>query len=116
MNSSGAHIRDTILRRDIDAARREIFYSRIFGQQVFSPQTTRFNVSFFALITNLHISGINAAQFRAARQSRLLWVVLVVGGFVLQPLGFLASIVYVTVIRPKVDRAAVPPAWGQPAQ
>ena len=66
--------------------------------------------------TLVHLGVRPTAQFRAARQSRLLWVVLVVGGFVLQPLGFLASIVYVTVIRPKVDRAAVPPAWGQPAQ
>lgn len=57
----------------------------------------------------VHLGVRPDQQFRAAGQSKVLWVVLIVGGFVLQPIGFLSAIGYVTMVRPRVDRAAPVP-------
>jgi hypothetical protein len=54
----------------------------------------------------VHAASRRDEQFRAAGQVRALWLVLLVVGFFLQPIGLLLGLVYVTVVRRQVDRAS----------
>lgn len=53
----------------------------------------------------VHAATRPASAFEAVGQSRVLWLALVIGGFFLQPLGFLSAVAYLVWARPKVDRA-----------
>jgi hypothetical protein len=55
----------------------------------------------------VHASTHSDAQSRDAGQSRALWLVLVLVGRFVQPLGVVLAILYVVAIRPKLDRAPV---------